>query len=669
MNKKTGHMFHILIVFVLVITIFMPANLHLTHAETSDEISPLKGVPGKIELSADENIASWQRLQYGMFIHWGLYSELGGVWNGEPVTRGYSEQIQMWADIPEEDYLEVAERFSADKFDPEAICSLAKEAGMKYIVITSKHHDGFAMFDTASTDYDIVDRTPYGKDPLKQLADACRSQGLKFGVYFSLVDWHEGHAFDYNNNNLIPEEMEPIIEEQLRELMTNYGPIAEVWFDMSSPTQAQSSKFASIVRELQPQAVINSRIFNNVGDFRTLGDNQVPATTLDGAWQTPASIYHSTWGYRSWQVRDDFPGKVRDLVEGLTSVRARGGNYLLNIGPRGDGSVVEFEADVLRAIGEWLDRHPDAVLGASATLFGGQPWGEVTLNDNNLFLHVMNWPEDGELILPGLATDVDRVVEDGASEELNWRHEGNDLVVTLPETPMDDVLPVIRVELTGELRIIPERTIAAETDGTWSITPEDKYLGRSYADSGSYYSQVQTTVRQTAYLSTQRDGRVFLDLQGDADPESRYRVQLGTDAFIVTGEQLNESVVGPFIVPAGEVVPLTITRAEPAHAGEDLNLRFHSASLFTITNSADMRTMVDHYEATGELTDDRAARTLRNHLTAVNLYENKHLMEKAVKHMNNFNLLLDHQKDQALITEKVYHILKENTDYLLGKWQ
>ncbi len=547
-------------------------------SSAEDDNRALQGVPGEVELSPDDDIAAWQRLQYGLFIHWGVYSELGGVWEGDPVTSGYSEQIQMWANISDADYRQVAERFDPEQYDPAAICSLAKDAGMQYVVITSKHHDGFAMFDTDTTDYDIVDATPYGQDPLKQLADECRSQGLGFGVYFSLVDWNQGHEFDPDNNNPIPAEMEPLIEAQLRELMTNYGEIAEVWFDMSSPTQEQSERFADIVRELQPAAAINSRIFNNAGDFRTLGDNEVPDLQLDGPWQTPASIYSETWGYRSWQVRDDLPGKVRDLVEGLSSVRARGGQYLLNIGPRGDGSVVEFEADVLRGIGDWLDRHPGAVLGASATRFGGQPWGEVTVNGDELFLHVTDWPTSGELRLPGLATPVRNVVESG-SDELSWERQHNDLTVTLPEKPADDVLPVVRVQLAGELRIVPEDTVAAGADLGWTLTAEDVRSGYSYADNGSYYSTRQTTVKQTAYLQATRPGLVSVSVDGEADPQARYRVSLDGQSRVVTGAQLMRADTGPFLVRPQRVLPLEITLADPPHPFADLELELETVDV------------------------------------------------------------------------------------------
>ncbi|MFG2502200.1 alpha-L-fucosidase [Streptomyces sp. NPDC048441] len=536
-----------------------------------------QGIPGEIEPSGDKDLAAWQKLQFGMFIHWGLFSELGGVWKGKPVTKGYSEQIQMWADISEREYLEVAERFRPDRFDPAEICSLAKRAGMRYVVITSKHHDGFSMFDTATTGYDVVDATPYGKDPLKALADECRSQGLKFGFYFSLVDWHQGHDFDGNNNNPIPASMEPVIEEQLRELMTRYGDISEVWFDMSSPTAAQSEKFADIVHEHQPKAAINSRVWNNKGDFRTLGDNEIPSVALDGAWQTPASIYHETWGYRSWQKRDDLPGKIRDLVGGLTGVRARGGNYLLNIGPRGDGSVVGFEADVLRGIGDWLGRHPDAVLGASATRFGGLPWGEVTVNDRDLFLHVTRWPKSGELRLPGLATSVRDVREDGSADRLAWHRDGDDLVVTLPDRPRDKVVPVVKAELGGKLRIIPAKTVPLGDDGKATVLESTDFEhGYSYADSGSYYSTHRTTVRHSAYITADRAERVSMTVRGEARPDALYRLQVGRHSRLVRGADLTRGDIGPFSVRGRQVTPVTIKLAAPEHAGEELGLRIDS---------------------------------------------------------------------------------------------
>src|SRR5699024_4502294 len=186
---------------------------------------------------------------------------------------------------------------------------------MKYIVVTSKHHYGFCLFDTKTTDYNIVKSTPFGKDILKILSDECQKQGIKFGIYFSLIDWHLGHQFDPNNNHLISSAMETVIKEQLTALMTNNGNIEDVWFDMSQQTTKQSIEFSEIVRKYQPLAAINGRIWNNKGDFRTLGDNQIPSEALEGVWQTPASIYHETWGYREWQERKNPKEKARELLE------------------------------------------------------------------------------------------------------------------------------------------------------------------------------------------------------------------------------------------------------------------------------------------------------------------------------------------------------------------
>lgn len=535
----------------------------------------IKGIPGEIALSTDEHIAAWQKLQYGMFIHWGLYSELGGEYKGKPQKEGYSEQIQMWANIPDEEYKQIAERFSAEKYDPKEICALAKKAGMKYIVITTKHHDGFSLFDTKTTDYNIVQATPFQKDAIKMLADECRKQGLKFGMYYSLVDWHQGHKFDHHNNNPIPDSIEKIIEEQLHELLTNYGPIAEVWFDMSSPTVEQSKKFTDIVRKLQPKAAINGRIWNNQGDFRTLGDNQVPDITLEGPWQTPASIYRETWGYRRWQVRDDFMGKVRDLTTALIRIVARGGNYLLNIGPRGDGSIVSFEAKVLEEIGKWLDRHPKAVLGSRATKFPEQSWGEVTVHGKNLYLHIIDWPTEGEITLEGLATPVEHVESLSTNKECSWTYHENQLTVTLPDESFDSIVSVLKVRLEDSLHILPQNMVYKKEDGCWEFEADDLSRGYNYADEGHYFSLKQTVLRKTAYLMNREKASVMVMINGSANEQKKYRLQVGSAEKIFSGKELTNQKIGPFkLSEENAVIPIELTLAEKEHANEDLDLTF-----------------------------------------------------------------------------------------------
>jgi len=524
-------------------------------------------------------IRHWRDQGYGMFVHWGLYSELGGVWNGKPVTRGYSEQIQSWANISHDDYAKVAARFAAPKFDADAICRLAQDAGARYVVVTSKHHDGFAMFDTASTDFDIVDRTPFGKDPIKLIAEACRARGLGLGIYFSLVDWHAGHPFDPDNGNPVPASMEPLIEKQITELMTHYGPITEVWFDMSTPTPEQSRRFAGIVHRLQPGAVINGRIWNNAGDFVTLGDNEAPPPSMQPPFEVPASIYHATWGYRSWQQREDAPGKVRELVNGLVQARAAGGNYLLNIGPMGDGAIVPFEADVLRGIGQWLRRHGNVALTAHPSGLPPQAWGSTLADDKAIHLFVRDW-HGGRLVVNGLAGDPQAVRIDGddTAAPLAWRRENDALVIDLPARAPDAVLPVLRVELRGPPRIVPAHAIAVPASGTATLPWTAWHPGTSFAFGSGYRSQRATTVSlRAALLPDQAHDAVWLRFTGaKALSGQAYRIRVGTHEQIVTADALGARAIGPFALPdaAAGATPVTITLATPAYPAQDLELRF-----------------------------------------------------------------------------------------------
>lgn len=531
-------------------------------------------IPGEVQPLKEEPLNHWQQLQYGMFIHFGLYSVLGGEWKGEPVKKGYSEQIQMWANIPTEEYEGIAKEFSIENFDPDEICSLAKDAGMNYIVITTKHHDGFCLFDTKTTDYNIVQATPFKQDVIKLLSEACERHDLGFGIYYSLVDWHLGHSFDYDNNNPIPAHIESKIEEQLTELMTNYGPIVEVWFDMSSPTEEQSELFKNIVRQYQPKAAINGRIWNNRGDFRTLNDNQIPDKSLSGPWQTPASIYQETWGYRQWQERTDVNEKALHLLQSLISVRARGGNYLLNIGPRGDGSIVEFEADVLKKIGKWLKRHPKAVLGTHSTQLPKQSWGEMTVNHDQLYLHVFHWPESKEITVSHLITDVLDVKIDNSKQSLSWSKDGHKLKVTLPEEKSDELITTIKVVLADELRVIPEKIVPLTHDGC-EIDSEQLERAYNYEEKGNYTSLVETNFKKLAYLHRKDFAKdeMTLTIEGDASQHVNYRIRLNGFEKVVNGKDVIGKPIGPFTLSKDDdLFTLEIALHNPIHLYQDLQM-------------------------------------------------------------------------------------------------
>ncbi|MDD3163752.1 MAG: alpha-L-fucosidase [Sphaerochaetaceae bacterium] len=301
-------------------------------------------------------ISGWKDLKYGMFVHFGLFSLCGGMWNGKPVTYGYSEQILSHGPIPHIDYERLASQLTIEKFNADEIASLAKDAGMNYIVMMTKHHDGFCLFDTDTTDYNSVHSACH-KDVIAEMSEACRKAGLKFGLYYSWIDWHYPYALpisSHNSDAIPPLHMQYNLD-QLTELLSNYGPICELWMDMGAPTKDQSESVRELAHRLQPGIMINGRIWNDCGDFVTMADNGYPDCSLDVPWQTPATVYHETWGYRSWQKRDDLPGKVKAISENLFRVLDGGGNYLLNIGPEGDGSVVPFERDVLLEIRKKID--------------------------------------------------------------------------------------------------------------------------------------------------------------------------------------------------------------------------------------------------------------------------------------------------------------------------
>ena len=323
-----------------------------------------------------DELISWRDSHFGMFVHFGIYSELGGVWKGEPIPY-YAEQIMNHARIPVEEYEAVAKQFNPTQWNADSIVLLAKAAGMKYIVFTTKHHDGFCMFKTETTDYNIVDFTPFGRDVVKELADACQRHDMKLGFYYSLPDWHHPTGIPrmasdtttnctefvnqvYSPLEIITPELEEIIVQQLTELLTNYGDIETLWFDMGLPTPEQSQRFRKTVKDLQPNCLISGRIMNHCGDYLTLPDNGAVVGYTDVFWDNPASLYGS-WGYKSWIQRPEIEMQVNRQLDRLFSTVSHGGVFLLNIGPKGNGSILSYEKEVLRQIGDYLNSHPDTL--------------------------------------------------------------------------------------------------------------------------------------------------------------------------------------------------------------------------------------------------------------------------------------------------------------------
>lgn len=444
-------------------------------------------------------LKEWQDQKYSMFIHFGVYSVLGGVWNGKPATRNVSEQIQAHAGIYSDEYEAIAKTFNPENWNPDSVVGLAKRAGMRSIVIASKHHDGFCMFKTNTTDFNIVNATPYKRDILKELSEACKRGGLRFGLYFSLIDWHFPQASPISSSNsdyITPEHVE-YNKKQITELLTNYGPVSELWFDMGSQSAAESKELRDLVHQLQPDCMIGSRIGNDMGDFNVMGDNQEPDYVIGVPWQSPASFFDETWGYRSFQKRGKKVDKIKEKLTSLIKVASRGGNFLLNIGPKGDGSVVAFEKDVLLAMGEWIDKNKEAIYGTGPDPFHIPfPWGSITSRPDKLYLHLLSAPENNTITLPGLAGKIANVRVLGENETLKFNQNAEGVTIILPSGfDITEEFKVIAIEFLNGYTVPPANIIgmakkALELNGHNAF--------KHYSSSGVDYSnRYQSTVKES----------------------------------------------------------------------------------------------------------------------------------------------------------------------------
>jgi alpha-L-fucosidase len=407
---------------------------------------------------------------YAMFIHWGLYSQLANKVDGK-TYYGIGEWIMnpRMAGIPVTKYKKLAGEFNPTKFDAMAVAQLAKDAGMKYIIITSKHHDGFAMYGSKVNSFNIVDATPYKRDVMKELAAACKKVGVGFGFYYSHnQDWTfpgggRGPATDEDGN---PATFDDYFTKkclpQVKEITTGYGPIEIIWFD--TPGQMPKKyveQLVAVVRENQPKALVSGRAGHGLGDYQSLGDMAVPYRNVPGMWES-VDTTNDSWAY-AWY--DEYWKTPQTILRRLIATVGRGGTYMLNIGPRGDGSIPERAVRSLRTSGEWIRRYPQVVYAADASPWQHDlPWGDATVNGNKVFLTVFDWPRSGELNVPGLLTEIDsaRLLRGDASEPLKIEKSDGWVRLQVPASAPEKLVSVIELNLKGE----------PAADPTWGVDPE-----------------------------------------------------------------------------------------------------------------------------------------------------------------------------------------------------
>ena len=566
-------------------------------------------IPAAVAASAEDKVAQWQDMKYAMFIHWGVYSSYAGWYKGQKQEVGYPEQIKAWGHqqtwdsriplqgIPREEYLATAQTFEAPNFDATAWCQQAKDTGMKMLLITSKHHDGFAMWDTATTDYNFTKQSPSHRDPLLELSQACKKVGIKFGLYFSNIDWEKQPENPWQNANTLDEEgyME-YIHAQLKELLGGkYGEISELWYDMGKPNPAQSDQLRTWAHELQPNIMINSRVGNDRADFEVGWDNEMQSEQTQGPWESAVSIFHKTWGYANWddaaptykdtgypdyseeewdhirQVDNTTalrkaPGgaktKTTEIVGNLFSTVALGGQFLFNVGPKFDGSYDPWDTSVLSGIGDWNRAHPGILNNSRPTHFPIETWGKTMVDDSHIYLGIEKWPADGTITVRGAgANDISSVTLDGSDAALTYKVEGNDLVITLPAEP-DEILPVVTVTTNGAPTYVPT--------GLTTLTEQPTTIPASGLEK---FKAPTPKTGETSFIASVTSGdkvasgvSVSFETKGFTDDYAKYKVSV--DGQVVKGLSVADlkKGVGPFVLGPNQTARVTLSYDDPAYA-------------------------------------------------------------------------------------------------------
>lgn len=397
----------------------------------------------------------FKEAKFGLFIHWGLYAQLAGEWKGKK-TPHIAEWIMHTFDIPVEEYEKLANEFNPVNFNAEILVKKAKEWGMKYIVFTSKHHDGFAMYHSECSSYNIVEATPYKKDILKALKDACDKYDMKLGLYYSQAqDWHDPNGLENLKDNSHKDYqyyLDTKVKPQLTEILTNYGDIALIWFDTPmESTEEQSRSLANLVKSIQPNCIVSGRIGNELGEYMTTADNFIPRLPYPGDWEVPVTL-NNTWGYN----KEDHNWKSpEEVIKTLLKVTSRGGNYLINIGPDGLGNVPAESMDVLDKIGAYVVQNAEGIFGTQRMDFYAYEiaWAELTQKSHKLYIHVFQPKKIIELMNVGNQIKRAYILSD--KRELKAKAlkacEGNSMIeVFLPEDMYEKNYYCVCLELEEE---------------------------------------------------------------------------------------------------------------------------------------------------------------------------------------------------------------------------
>jgi len=447
------------------------------------------------QIHTNERAEWFTDARFGMFIHWGVYSGAEGIWKGEKLRNDndYAEWIYYRNRIARDEYTTLLDRFNWESIDPEQWVLLAKKAGMKYVTITAKHHDGFALWDSQVSDYDVAEFTDPKRDIVSELSDACLKHGLKLGLYYShWVDWEHPDGWDHSKEiyGISAEDYDRYwqgkVIPQIRELLTNYGDVGIIWFDMwihhsrTCVTKEQLLQLKSVIRELQPDCLVNSRLGLSIEedsdiDFKTLGDNQLGSMKEEFPWQSPATVAHS-WGFHALEKQWK---STTTLLQSLISNVSLNGNMMLNIGPRANGDVPYEIEQRLLAMGNWLLVNGESIYGSQAfdLVKDQHDWGKITSSQKpdgttRLYLHVFNWPLSQKLPVTGIKQKPVKayLLANPEKTALPFSTNGVVTVLDLPAETPDPLVSVVVLEYDSYPSTEVD-LVAKSVYGGFSLTP------------------------------------------------------------------------------------------------------------------------------------------------------------------------------------------------------